>query len=96
MSGEDRYVIHNLGNSVGGDIIQQYGSGNIGKQVTTGSGDAVLDKTHQAAPEHQQTVVVHGGDYVDRDKHATHVGDVNHGLHQRPGDPPGPWPQDRQ
>lgn len=41
MANDDQFDVHSVNQFVGGDVIQQYGSGNVGKQVHTGSGDNV-------------------------------------------------------
>ena len=80
MSTNDRWHIHNTNQADEGDIIQQYGSGSVGKQVHTGPGDNVASKTGPTGQEAPRTVTVQDGDYVSRDKTATHLGDAHHNL----------------
>lgn len=80
MSTSDSFHVDNM-NQVGeGDVIQQYGSGNIGKQVHTGPGDNVMHKPGAAGQEAPRLVTVQDGDYVSRDKPVTHLGDIHHDL----------------
>lgn len=81
MTSNEQFGVHNMNEVTGGDVIQQYGAGSVGKQVHTGAGDNVLHKTGPAAP---QPVVVNDGDYVAQDKTANYLGDVSHNLGQRP------------
>jgi hypothetical protein len=64
MTSEHRFDVHNANHVIEGDIIQQYGPGSVGKQVHTGPGDNVVNKTGPTGPVPPQTVIVHGGDYV--------------------------------
>ncbi|QUQ69376.1 hypothetical protein [Kutzneria sp. CA-103260] len=78
MSTDDRFHVHNTNHVGEGDIIQQYGSGNVGKQVHTGPGDNVVSKAGPNGPEAPRTVTIQNGDYVADDKTTTHLGDVHH------------------
>ncbi len=74
----DRFEVHGTNHVHDGDVIQQHGSGNIGKQVHTGPGDNVASKTGSDGSEAPRTVTVQGGDYVSEGKAVTHLGDVHH------------------
>ncbi len=82
--------VHNINNVVGGDVIQQYGSGNVGKQVHTGSGDNVAGHKNPFGSGFPMpaTVIVNDGDYVAQDKTATHFGNVSHNLGSGPDNSP--------
>lgn len=83
MSTDDRFHVRNTNHVGEGDIIQQYGAGNVGKQVHTGPGDNVVSKTGPAGQEAPRSVTVNDGDYVSHDKPVTHLGDVHHHLRDR-------------
>jgi hypothetical protein len=86
VTSEDRFEVHNVNHAVSGDIIQQYGSANIGKQVHNGSGDNVAGSKSSSGQGYPppQSVIIRDGDYVARDKNTTQFGDVSHTVSSGP------------
>jgi len=93
MSSDERFHVHNTNEVHGGDVIQQYGAGSVGKQVHTGAGDNVLHKTGRPGPV-SSPVVVQDGDYVAQDKTTHHLGDFSHNPGQRPDVPSAAWKEE--